>query len=396
MNSPILKFTAPYLHDGHTLYRNKALVTDQYGKILDLIPLDEAGENIQWYSGILCPGFINAHCHLELSHLAGKIPEHTGLVNFILALLKLRPEAGIDTILQAAEKADQYMHENGIVAVGDISNKSETTSIKRKSRLYYHTFVEAIGFAEEQADSAMRQAQETYTMFLQQGEAASIVPHAPYSVSGKLLDLINHFGGEAIMSIHNQESPEENKLFEGKKSDFYRLYDTLKMNYRSFKPDGYTSLRSWLPHFNHDQTILVVHNTFTGEEDLAFAENSYGHLYWCLCPNANLFIENALTPAGSLKKANVKIVVGTDSLASNHQLSILEEIKTLQRYFPQLSTEELLQWCTINGAKALQIESCFGSLEKGKQPGIVQIDPISETEGNPVWLIRESRARRIK
>lgn len=396
MNSPILKFTASYLHDGTLFHRNKVLVTDQNGKILDLIPENEAGEDIKRYEGILCPGLINAHCHLELSHLISKIPEHTGLVDFILAVLQTRDEIGIDTILQFAEKADQLMYKQGIVAVGDISNKTDTANIKQKSQLYYHSFVEAIGFAEERAIASMHHAQEICNKFIQNGSATSIVPHAPYSVSGKLFDLINEFGEKAIISVHNQESAEEDKLYRGEKSDFHRLYQALKMNYSSFKPSGQSSLKSWLSHFQKQQTILLVHNTFTEEEDIAFAKTSAHTVYWCLCPNANLYIENTLPPVNLLRKEKVKIVVGTDSLASNHQLSVLEELKTLQFNFPELSTEELLQWTTLNGAHALHAEGQFGSFERGKQPGIVQINPISETKGTPVKLKKESMAHRIK
>ncbi len=91
-----------------------------------------------------------------------------------------------------------------------------------------------------------------------------------------------------------------------------------------------------------------------------------------------------------LLRNECNIVVGTDSLASNHQLNILEELKTISRNFPGIPLEKLLQWATINGAKALQADALFGSFEKGKQPGIVLIENV---EGEK--LSQTAVARRI-
>src|SRR6185437_3156496 len=111
---------------------------------------------------------------------------------------------------------------------------------------------------------------------------------------------------------------------------------------------------------------------------------------FCLCPNANLYIENALPPVRLFLNNNCNIVLGTDSLASNHQLDILAEIKTIAKKFPEIKTETLLKWATINGAKALQMENEFGSFDKGKKPGVVLIENtereriIPESRVNPL------------
>jgi cytosine/adenosine deaminase-related metal-dependent hydrolase len=96
--------------------------------------------------------------------------------------------------------------------------------------------------------------------------------------------------------------------------------------------------------------------------------------FYCLCPNANLYISNVLPDIHLLMKEQCNIVLGTDSLASNHQLSIAEEIKTIQNNFPGISLETMLQWATINGARALQMDDTLGSFEKGKQPGVLLLE----------------------
>ena len=123
---------------------------------------------------------------------------------------------------------------------------------------------------------------------------------------------------------------------------------------------------------------MLVHNTFTKEEDVVYAKEevalNHQHLFLCLCINANLYIENAVPPVEVLLKNDCDIVLGTDSLASNWNLSILDEIRTLQKYFPFLQTEQLLQFATSNGAKALNMDNTLGSFENGKQPGILLLN----------------------
>jgi cytosine/adenosine deaminase-related metal-dependent hydrolase len=101
-------------------------------------------------------------------------------------------------------------------------------------------------------------------------------------------------------------------------------------------------------------------------------------LVYCICINANLYIENKVPPIDLLVKHNCHIVLGTDSYSSNWQLSIAKEIAAVQQYFPHIPLETILQWATINGAKALSWENNMGSFEKGKKPGVVLIDSVFE------------------
>ncbi len=130
--------------------------------------------------------------------------------------------------------------------------------------------------------------------------------------------------------------------------------------------------------------MISVHNVATSDEDIEFAHSifniRYSALFFCLCPNANLYISGLMPDVNKFTRHNCNIVLGTDSLASNDQLSILEEIKTLHRHFPLLQLKDLLQWATINGAHALGIDKSFGSFEKGKKPGVVLISSLNENE----------------
>ena len=137
------KFQAALLFTGNQLLSgdNQVLITKEDGTIEAILPVSEAGDDIQQLEGILSPGFVNAHCHLELSHMKGMIPAQTGLQEFVKQIVALRQVAP-EAIQEAIVAAEAEMVANGIVSVGDISNKLDTLSKKSKQRLAYYSFVE--------------------------------------------------------------------------------------------------------------------------------------------------------------------------------------------------------------------------------------------------------------
>jgi cytosine/adenosine deaminase-related metal-dependent hydrolase len=327
------------------------------------------------YDGVLVPGFVNTHCHLELSHLKGCITPHTGLIKFVGQVMSTRAAEASD-IQRAMEEADQEMFDAGIVAVGDISNLSLSKGVKVESRLYYQTFIEAMGFNPLQAAGIIERAKALQAEFAPL--AAAIVPHAPYSVSDPLMAAIASLntGADALISIHNQESPAENEFFQTKTGTFLGLYEFLGLDLDFYEAPGISALQATLPKLPKAK-VLLVHNTTTTQEDLDFAARADQQLFWCLCPNANLYIENSLPDVRMFQAAGLKITLGTDSLASNHQLSILKEMQTLQEH-KQIDFVTLLAWATLNGAEFLGVDRQYGSFEVGKAPGILCLTQLGE------------------
>ena len=184
-----------------------------------------------------------------------------------------------------------------------------------------------------------------------------------------------HFDNKTV-TIHNQETDFEDTLFKSGEGDFTRMYGMMKMDTSFFKPTGKSSLQSYLHKLDKAKQVLLVHNTFTKEEDILFANSQSSNINWCICINANLYIEQAIPPVEMLRQNNCHMVIGTDSLASNWSLSVLDELKTISKQFPSIALPELLQWATLNGAKALQMDDTIGSFEKGKTPGIVLIEQL--------------------
>ena len=369
--------TADYIHDGHHF-----LPTGTTVEISDsgtIIAIHDAPQNgAIHYEGIIAPGFINAHCHLELSHMKGVIPEHTGLIPFLQTIPRHRNDFTDEQKHTARHAALGELLQNGVVAVGDIANTTDTLDLRTQDKLHIHTFIEAIGFTEANAQQSFGWSEQTFAAYAAQTAGnhilrQSIVPHAPYSVSASLFRLINAHANGSVVSIHNQESLDENAFFVNKTGGVCGLLSSLGIDYSLFQPTGKTSLLSYLNWMPVKHPTLFVHNTRTTEEDIQIANLRQPDNYWCLCPNANLYIENTLPNIGMLYRSGAAICIGTDSLASNHQLSILAEMHAIHRHFPEIEWGTLLSWATSGGAKALQMSDVTGSFTPGSTPGILQL-----------------------
>jgi cytosine/adenosine deaminase-related metal-dependent hydrolase len=377
--------TAPRIHDGHKwLPEHTVIEISDEGYIIALHGA-AAVNKATFYDGVLAPGFINAHCHLELSHMKGVVPEHTGLMAFLQTIPRHRNDFSDDQKKTARRNAHHELISNGTVAVGDIANVNDTLDLRSLDRLHFYTFVEAIGFVAANVPKSFERSVQVYDAFAAQRPATkllkqAIVPHAPYSVASSMFRLIDEHQKNAVISIHNQESLAEDEYYQYKEGAVRDLLHGLGIDDSFFEPSGKSSLQTYLQWLSHDHPFIFIHNTYTQLDDLLLAQQLLKKAFWCFCPNANLYIENALPDVDMFLKAQATVCIGTDSLASNHQLSILSELSVLRERFPHLSWEQLLTWGTYNGACALQMDSLIGSIEPGKQPGILQLIGLEDAK----------------
>lgn len=367
------KIAATSIHPITSVALTESVVVVQDGKILSIDALkDHDANSVEFHKGVLVPGFINTHCHLELSHMKGKVDTGTGLIPFISSVVKYR-DIDQDLIDQAIKDADQEMINNGIVAVGDISNKADTATIKSGSSISYYTFLEMFDFLQAglTADT-IKLYSEAYEQQSDHGaNKKNFVPHAPYTVTPELFKYIREQSpDDCTISIHNQETYDENILFEKKEGRFLEFYEGFDMPLTDFSATGKSSIHYAMQHMDPAQRSLFVHNTMTTADDIRTAHSWSDRVYWATCANANLYIENRLPDYKLFLEHEARMTIGTDSLTSNWQLSVLEEMKTINKYQSFVSFETLLQWATINGAEALGYEHDLGSIEVGKSPGL--------------------------
>ncbi len=371
------KISATYIIDGiENSIKDGILILDNSNKVLDLInpqTLYYQIDDIEKYNGIICPGFVNNHCHTELSFLKNKIEKKTGLNNFISALeIERKKFIAQDTIEESIHEADKFMQEQGIVAVADICNSLDSVNVKKRSSLLYHSFVEVFGSDIEKADSIFKISESKFKTLKNVSYNSSIIPHSMYSLSENLFKNILNWQREnnSITSIHFMESEDEVEFFmehSGKIIERTRSY--------KIEPQQFSSVSGRPSEFvdnavDKSLSSLFVHNTYISEIDIKNIQKTLTNAWFCLCPNANLYIENRFPNITLIEKYSEKITIGTDSLASNSRLSILEEIKTIQKHFPEITTPKLIRWATYNGAEFLGITNQFGSFAKGTLPGV--------------------------
>jgi cytosine/adenosine deaminase-related metal-dependent hydrolase len=370
--------------------KNGIVTVDDQGKIIAVTDSNKPPSgHVQQVSGIICPGFVNTHCHTELSHLKDKVKPKGGLVNFIKDVQSLR-NTDQQEVLDAIAKADQEMYDNGIVAVGDISNTNNSVAMKKQSKLYYHTFVETFGFLPEKATEVFEKALALLNEF--KPGSCSVTPHAPYSVSKELFKLIKKHSDnndENLLSIHNQECEDENKFYRYKLGAFLELYEHFGMDISYFKPQARNSVQSIIPLLSNKQKVLLVHNTCTNLKDIYFIKRFDRKINWCFCPNANLYIEGRLPKIDLFVDQGFNITLGTDSLASNSKLCILNEMRAIQQKFPSISLPRLVEWGTRNGAEYLGIDDEKGTLEAGKTPGLNLISGLDGFKITPETKVKK-------
>lgn len=354
----------------------------------------EDGESVP--DSAIVPGFVNSHCHCELSHLHGKFRKGTGMAGFIDQINALRDWAGNDVKEKLVRKWMDKMWEDGVSAMADISNDESSFAVKAGHRMYTRTFLEVFGTEPEQCAQVMADVAMLNEKAREYGIDAAPTPHSCYTMSPQLLAASAMEGMKSgFLSYHSQESREE--------EDFIRygsgaLHENRKRASMSTPaPTGGSSLDYFIRTIAnvqpapYDAHVLLVHNVCLAQEDIDQAKNVFKNLYFAVCPLSNIFIHNALPPIELMRKNGLAITVGTDSLSSNDDLDMLAEIRCLHENFPAVPMDEIFRWASLNGALFLGKEDVLGSLAPGKRPGIVMIDGLDSDGG----VTAASRSRRI-
>ena len=348
------------------------------GEILRVESLEEPDRSpsTEFYAGILVPGFVNAHAHLELSYLCGAIPEGGGFAAFARAMGEVRGRCTLEERKAAARLADARMWAEGVQAVGDISNDEWCFEIKEQSPIHYHTFAEVFG---------LKTLDLNHQQPLLKHDHTSLTPHSTYSLQEDIFRAVCAQGEEPL-SIHFMESAAEEELYRGKGAlhDWYERvgFSCDFLHYGSPAKRLVGSIPS-------DRRLLLVHNCMVRREDVELLSAHFDWpIYWVVAPASNHYISRLTPPLALLRELGARICVGTDSLASNHSLSMVEELRRLEG----VPLWERLDWATRCGAEALGLEAQLGSIEPGKRPGVVLVEGIDPER---MEFTAGTRARRL-
>lgn len=381
--------------------RNGVITVDEQGKILHIGQLAEGSveeEGVRFFNGYLAPGFVNTHTHLELSFFDRVFLPGGSMVAFLQQIDSLRMDINQEIIDSALEKAYDSLRLDGQVAYGDISNAPDTVPFKAAEEFESVTFVEMFGANVELADKAFDEGQRVLQLFLEAGvKRAYLTPHAPYTVSYHLLDLLEPALAEnPIYSLHFAETGQEWEFMRTGKGAIDNLYRNVWHRHVEI-PSQEEYLRLIERHGRDGKLTLLVHCVRLEREEMVRLKAACPGLSVALCPMSNLFMEGRLADIDGMRSAGIRITIGTDSLSSSPSLSVLDQLRVINRYYPAIPVPELLRWATRNGAEALGFTH-LGKLEEGAAPGLNAIvgegvlqGSLANAEVKPLMGLRGAR-----
>ena len=361
-----------------------------------IVAVGECGPDDEVLSGAIVPGFVNSHCHIELSHLYGKFRKGTGMAGFIDQINALRDWAGADVKARLTQEWMDKMWKDGVSAMSDISNDDSSFKVKSSHKLYTRTFLEVFGSEPEMCEGVMADVTALKAAADAEGIDAAPTPHSCYTMSPQLLSASSAAGLESgYLSYHSQESQEEEDLLI---SGSGAMYENRKRSGMSTPPvTGESSLKYFIDRLAaakpapYDEHILLVHNVCLKQDDIDAAKKVMNNVYWAICPLSNIFIHNALPPVLLMRRNGLAITVGTDSLSSNDDLDMVKELVCIRQNFSEIPMNEILVWACLNGARFLSKEKALGSLTPGKTPGIVFVSNVDENGS----FTSESKSERV-
>ncbi|MCL6584647.1 MAG: amidohydrolase family protein [bacterium] len=349
--------------------------------------------------GVIMPSLVNAHTHLELSCLAGKIrPAAFGFVDWIRQLVRARAECTASEVAEGIRSAIGELWQRGVGLVGDISNTGASIDELRKSSLSARIFLEAIGFRpqRELENQAAIQAALALGPHSAAGVHLSLAAHAPYSVSARYLQLLrqSELWSDRPFSIHVAESCHELLFLASGEGELKSFLIERGVWDESWSPPRTTPVRYLSGQGILRPRTICVHANWVSDEDIELLAKTA--TWVCLCPRSNYNLGTGLSPVLKFLERGVPLCLGTDSLASNSSLCLWQEMAFLKAALPNLSSRKILRMATLSGALALG-EKGLGKIEAGQEASLIFL-PITARSGSELEdaLVLEGGYREVK
>ena len=341
--------------------RRGAAVVVQDGRVREVVQRPPADCQVcDLGEGLLLPGLVNAHCHLELSFLAGAIPPRGDFVGWLEEMVALRPGHDRGQAARATAQAVEEAMASGTACLADITNTGRAQETASRAGLSVVSYFEALGQSRcEPPPAGLSWSGVVLT-------ANGVAAHAPYSVpSGRLAELKRR-AGALPFCIHALESRAEIEFFAGQGREGRRLEGFLEARgllRASLDLTSSDPLRHLMGLGVLDGRTMLVHGVQLRPDQATALAASGASL--CLCPRSNLGLAGGLAPLEALLAAGVNLALGSDSLASTPDLNLWSEMAALLEARPGLDPETVLGMATLGGARALGLEGHFGALTPG-------------------------------
>lgn len=325
----------------------------------------------------LMPALVNAHTHLELSHLHKRVPAGESFVDWVRAMLALRmagPDPMADSVVAAAARALDEAVASGTGLFGDVSNSLVTPALLERRADAAVVFHELLGFRSADAEARVTAGRSRRASAGSGHVRVSVAPHAPYSVSPALFQAI---GREldatpgSITTLHLAESPEEVELLQRGTGPWLPLMEELGAWDPEWVPPGTSPIQYAASLGYLDRRVLAVHGVQCTSQDVETLAASAATLV--TCPRSNRFLGVGDPPLRAFYDAGVRVAIGTDSLASTPTLSMFDEMAAVRSVAPAVPARRILESATRIGAEALGYGDWHGRIDVGTAPGLIAV-----------------------
>lgn len=388
---------APPIDDGALVVDAEGTILD-VGKATDILPR-HSGAALSHFPGVLFPGLVNAHTHVELSALRGKVNGGHGFVAWVDRLVSIRTEITSEETEEAIHDAARELKTCATVAVGDVTNTLEPTHPLARQGIGGCVFHEVFGIDRsvvmKRIEGLREEVEEQARTWPTDDLTYAPAPHTLFTLHVDAVKALLESAEKRSLrtSLHLAEHPAERRAVEqgdGPVVEWFlaRMKQTPEFPKRPLL-DVAEEVGALRP------GVILVHLAEARRGELDRVARSGASVV--LCPRSNLFIENRLPPFLAIREAGIEAALGTDSLASNTSLDVLAEARALRDRFPSVPSWELIKMATWNGARALGRQD-LGRLSKGARPGVYGVEGpghLSGAMGDPCgFLLLNPRAER--
>lgn len=385
-------YSAPFVWCKKSKLLNDAFIITAGSNIIDVKTSLQTNERsnykiISFPDAIILPGLINAHTHLNLSVMRGNFKPTRDITRWFSQLVAFRQSMSADDFNSSYEIGMKESIQKGITTIADITDMGTAYSITKKYGLRAVLFYEILGMKEDFYLPRLNEKIQILEIFPEDELIKpGFSPHSPYTVSLKLFQLSKEVASKynLQMHIHLSETTDEVKFTKsGKGRIFNYLKETDFIN-SDYVPPGISPTKYLNKIGMFDKPLVLSHCNYLDEEDMEIIKASSSSVIFC--PRSHSFFKHNNHPFKKMLSLGINVALGTDSLASNSTLSILDELKFLMKHHSDINIEELLEMATINGAKALELKNKIGTIEPNKCADLTAIN-ISNKSANPLRAI---------
>ena len=376
------------LADPYTLLKNGAIEIASTGRIKNIAPWRELSVQpeikvVDWGAAIVIPGLVNAHVHLELTSLCNKLSRFDSFTDWLSQLISKRRAWTLRQLRSSVREGIAQSLAAGVTTVGEISSSGVTRDLIRDTPLRNVVFEESIAFPPDLAAEKIADMNRT----LDTSESGDlyrpgISPHAPYTVSGDLYRGLAELAQlrKLPLATHIAETEEEILFLRKGTGEFRNFLDAMGLLPSNWIAPGLDPV----PYLHSlgvlGTNCLLVHCNYLDDESIRLVARTRSSIVYC--PRSHAFFHHRKHPIRQLLDAGINVAMGTDSLASNRTLSLLDEMRFLYKERKDIKAEEILQAATRNGAKALGCGGRLGTLGPGNPADMTVLEVPQDIEIN--------------